>query len=63
MENKEFEKAIQTYKKLAENDEKFLKRYQKSLKEKGFYSGQIDGVSSPELIDAIHKCVMQGTYI
>jgi tetratricopeptide (TPR) repeat protein len=63
VENKEFEKAIQTYTESADKEQKRLKKYQKSLKEKGFYSGEIDGVSSPQFIDGMRKCVMQGMYL
>jgi tetratricopeptide (TPR) repeat protein len=66
VENKEFEKAIQTYEKTISSNSSYSyyrETYKKFLKEKGFYSGPIDGAASPELKEAIRKCVMQGQHI
>jgi tetratricopeptide (TPR) repeat protein len=63
VENKQYEKAIETYKAVIEKDRTFFERYQKSLNEKGCYSGPIDGFYSQEFEKALRNCILQGHYL
>jgi tetratricopeptide (TPR) repeat protein len=63
IENKEYEKAIETYEKVIQKDKNFIKHYQKGLKEQGFYRGSVDGVYNEETKKAISQCVLSGKYI
>ena len=63
VENEQYEKAIETYKVVIEKDSTFLERYQKSLNEKGCYSGSIDDAYSLEFENALRSCILQGHYL
>ncbi|MCP3875392.1 MAG: tetratricopeptide repeat protein [Desulfobacteraceae bacterium] len=63
VDNHQHEKAIATYSVLIQKDAKFIKHYQKSLKEKGFYSGPIDGANTKSLQSAIEACVNAGKVV
>ncbi|MBC2705564.1 tetratricopeptide repeat protein [Desulfobacula sp.] len=63
VENQQYEKAIKTYKTIVGKDKSLIKVYQKSLKDKGCYSGQVDGVYSQEFENAIRSCVLEGNYL
>ncbi len=63
VENQQYEKAIETYKRVIEKDGTVVERYQKSLNEKGCYSGPIDGVYSMEFEKALRRCILQGHYL
>ena len=63
VENKQHEKAIETYKKAIEIDRSCIKHYQKSLKEKGYYVGVVDGVFSSQVEKAMRKCIYEGQYL
>ena len=63
VENKQYEKAIEIYKKVIENSNAYIKRYQKSLTDNGCYSGSVDGIRSKEFEKALGICVMQGKYL
>lgn len=63
VENKQYEKAIKTYMTVIEKGKSWISFYQKSLKEKGYYSGPIDGISNQELENAIRSCVLEGNYL
>lgn len=63
IENQQYEKAIETYKVAIEKDGAIVESYQKSLNEKGCYSGPIDGVYSMEFEKALRRCILQGHYL
>ena len=63
VENKDYEKAIKTYETIVKKDKSFIKTYQKSLKEKGYYSGPVDGVYNNEFENAIRSCVLEGNFL
>lgn len=63
VENKQYEKAFETYKAVTKKDSTFVKMYQRSLSEKGCYSGPIDGIYSLEFEKAMRSCVLQEHYL
>lgn len=46
-----------------EKDKIFIRNYQKSLKDQGYYSGPVDGIYTQEFEKALQSCVTQGNYL
>ncbi len=64
VENKQYDKAIESYEKVIEKGKTWwVKRYQKILKEKGYYSGTIDGIDNQALRNALRKFIIAGNYL
>ncbi len=63
VDNHQYQKAIATYLTVIQNDARVIKIYQKSLKEKGFYSGPIDGANTQSFQSAIEACVNAGKVV
>jgi len=63
VENNQSKKALEAYKKAVQNDKSFIERYQKSLKEKGCYSGPLNGSYSPSFENALRNCISKGDYL
>jgi len=63
VEDKQYEKAVETYIKAMENSSSRTKKYQSSLKKKGYYSGPVNGIKTLQLEQAIKACVNNGYYL
>lgn len=63
VEDQQYEKAVETYTKAIENSSSRIKKYQESLKEKGYYSGPVNGIKMEQLEQAIKVCVNKGIYL
>jgi tetratricopeptide (TPR) repeat protein len=63
VENKQYEKAFETYKRVVKKDKSFIKNYQKSLRAKDYYSGPVNGIYNQKFERALRTCVIQGDYL
>lgn len=63
VEDKQYEKAIETYNKVFAQDKTFIKKYQNYLKKMDRYSGNIDGINNDEFKKALRIYVIQGNYL
>ena len=64
VENRQYNKAVEAYGKVIKKEPTYwIKRYQKILKEKGYYSGAIDGIAGKRFKKALKKYIKDGNYL
>jgi tetratricopeptide (TPR) repeat protein len=63
VENQKYENAVKAYKNAIQKDNSRLKRYKKSLKERGYYSGPIDSRYSQKFESSLRAFVMDNNYL
>jgi len=63
VENKQYDKAIDSYNKVMKKKNKYIKTYQGYLKDSGYYKGEVDGVMNDEFSNAMKKFIFDGYYM
>lgn len=57
------ERAFAAYTEAMKKDSRYIKTYQKSLKAKGYYSGNTDGIYTQQLETAMRGCIADGRHL